>query len=218
MAKKLFIFDLDGTLCDTLPDVGFYVSHTLVKFGFKSVTKAQVFDTMCYSIEEIFHLLSGVKDVNDPIIKQMVNYYQPTIRESKSPRTRLYQGIDKLLTAIKNRGDYLAILTNKSAYEAEVVYDKLLKDFNFDKVVGLKEGIIPKPDPTEIYNLIKEFGVEKENTYFIGDGDTDVLASLNANVKLIAVTYGYRTKDFLKTLGAYDFADNPQQILEKIYD
>lgn len=217
MARKLFIFDLDGTLCDTLPDVAFYVNQTLVKFGFNGVTKEQVFDTMCYSIEEIFHILSGVKDVNDPIIKQLVDYYQPTIRQSKSPRTRLYDGIDSLLKAIKDKGDYLVILTNKSAYEAEVVYDKLLKEFNFDKVVGLKEGIIPKPDPTEIYNLIKEFCVDKQNTYFIGDGDTDVLAALNAKVNLIAVTYGYRDKDYLASLGAKTLADNPKEVEELIY-
>lgn len=217
MDKKLIIFDLDGTLCDTLPDVGYYVSETLVEFGFAPKTLEEVLTVMCYSIEEIFRVLSNTKDISDPIITKMVAHYQKITKIHKSPRTRLFDGIDELLKTIKSKGDKMVILTNKAADECGVIYEKFLKDYGFDKLIGLQEGVIPKPDPTEINKLMVEYGVGKDQTYFIGDGDTDVLAALNANVKLIAVTYGYRDRQFLKSLGAYDFADNPQQVIQKIY-
>jgi phosphoglycolate phosphatase len=128
----------------------------------------------------------------------------------------LYDGISELITNLKQNGCKIAILTNKAQDEMQVIYDRLLSKFKFDEVIGLREGVAIKPDPTEIFNLMKKFGVDKANTYFVGDGDTDVLAARNADVNLIAVTYGYRDKDYLQKLGAKTFADTPSEILKYI--
>lgn len=216
--NKLIIFDFDGTLANSLPDVAFYVSETLVEFGFPSRTEEDVLPVMCYSIEEIFRVMSNTKDIDDTIVTKMVEHYQKITRQHQSPRTRLFDGIDHLLKEIAKRGDVMVVLSNKAQNELEVVFNKFLKDYAFDKAIGLKDGVVAKPDPTEIYKLMQEYGVDKSQTYLVGDGDTDVLAGINAGIKLIAVTYGYRDKDFLINLGAKTFADTPQEVLQLIYE
>ena len=213
--NKLVIFDLDGTLCNTLPDIAYYANESLEKFGYAPKQETEIRNLVCLSIEEIFCRLMGKKE-DSPIAKQATAYYKKHIKESKSPRSVLYENVDDLLLGLKSAGYKLAILTNKAADETEVIYQRLLSNFEFDAVIGLKEGVAVKPDPTEIFNLMKKFGVDKQSTYFVGDGDTDVLAALNAEVNLIAVTYGYRDKDYLQGLGATTFADNPKEILSLI--
>jgi phosphoglycolate phosphatase len=96
------------------------------------------------------------------------------------------------------------------------VYKKYLAEYNFDVVVGQRANKKTKPDPETTLEIIKNLSADKENTYFIGDGDTDVLASLNAGVNLITVTYGYRDKDILEKLGATCFVDTPKEIADII--
>ncbi|MBR2869973.1 MAG: HAD family hydrolase [Clostridia bacterium] len=215
--NKLVIFDFDGTLCDTLPDIVYFANQTLKNAGYEAKPSQQIRDTVCLSIAEIFSLLTGEKQ-NSQIVKDAVAYYQKSIKESKSPRTVLYDGISELLASLKQNGCKIAILTNKAQDEMQVIYDRLFSEYAFDEAIGLRQGIAIKPDPTEIFNLMKKFGVDKENTYFVGDGDTDVLAALNAGVNLIAVTYGYRDKDYLQKLGARNFANTPSEILKYILD
>ena len=94
---------------------------------------------------------------------------------------------------------------------------KLITGYEFDASESYEDFVYAfVPGFTEGLKLMKEFGTEREQTYFIGDGDTDVLAGINAGVKLITVTYGYRDKELLKQLGASVFVDSPSQILGEI--
>lgn len=214
--NKLVIFDLDGTLLNTLSDLTFYVNDACKKFGYSTLTEKEVEKYVCYESREFLRRCMKESDVNNPIIDDCHRYYSEQYKNSGSPRTKLYKNMDKTLIKLKEKGYKLAILTNKTQVQTDVIFDKYLKEFGFLKVIGQKEGVVAKPDPTEIFNLMNEFNTDKENTYFIGDGDTDVLAGLNAGVKLIAITYGYREKEFLETLGATVFANTPEEIAKII--
>lgn len=211
--NKLVIFDLDGTLLDTLPDLTYYINDACKKFGFPTLQKNEVREHICYGSREFLRRCIGVSDTTNPIIDECHNYYSNEYKNSGSPRTCLFEGMDKTLKSLKEKGCKIAILTNKTQEQTDVIYEKYLKEFGFDVVVGLRQGIVAKPNPTEIFNLMQKFGTDKNNTYFVGDGDTDVLAAQNAGVKLIAVTYGYRDKEFLESLGAKVFAKKPEDIL-----
>lgn len=214
--NKLVIFDLDGTLLNTLPDLAYYVNDACKKFGFPTISMSKVEENVCYASREFLRRCMGVEDKLDPIINECHAYYSEQYKNSGSPRTELYSGMDKTLITLKEKGYKLVIFTNKTQEQTDVLYNKYLSGFAFDKVLGLREGVVAKPDPTEIINLMKEYGVDKENTYFVGDGDTDVLASIKAGVKLIAVTYGYRDKSMLAELGATTFVDAPSEITKII--
>ena len=210
--NKLVIFDLDGTLCDTLDDLTYYVNDACEKFGFPKCDKKTVRTHVCYPSLEFFSRCLRITDLDEQTKKRYHDYYGEQYRLSGSPRTSLFPGMEQTLYKLKEKGFKLAILTNKTQDQTDEIYNKYVKHIGFDKVVGLRDGVVAKPDPTEIYNLMKEFDSNKENTYFIGDGDTDVLAALNAGVNLIAVTYGYRDKDVLEKLGAKVFANNPSEV------
>lgn len=213
--NKLVIFDLDGTLCNTLADIVYYANETLETFGYPKREYEKIKDAVCYSIEEIFSILSG-EPLESDFPKKAAKYYTKRITEDRNPRATLYDGISEALTQLKKSGCKLAILTNKAKAELLVIYDRLLKQYGFDAIVGLEEGVVEKPNPTELYKLMQKFCVDKQNTYFVGDGDTDVLVANNAGVNLIAVTYGYRDKQTLQNLGASIFADSPQELLKLI--
>lgn len=214
--NKLVVFDLDGTICDTVYDIEYCLNQTLKHFGYPTRSEEQVRDAICAQLRELIRLSMEEKDASNPIIDESVEYYQNLINTSGYSRTILFKGIEKVIPALKKLGYKVAILTNKDNCEVKVVFEKLLKDFGFDKIVGLDGKIIPKPNPTELYNIMAEFGVSKEETYFVGDGDTDVQVALNAGVNLIAVTYGYRDKEYLQGLGATTFAQTPEEILSTI--
>lgn len=214
--NKLVIFDLDGTLCDTLLDLHFYINETCKKFGYPVCDLKTIRTHVCYESLTFMARCMGAENKDTATLKEYHDFYAREYRLSGSPRTRLFDGMEETLIRLKNAGYKLAILTNKTQDQTDVIYDKYIKHIGFDKVVGLREGIVAKPDPTEILNLVKEFNSNLENTYFIGDGDTDVLASIRAGVNLIAVTYGYRDKDVLENLGAKVFADNPKEIADII--
>lgn len=214
--NKLAIFDLDGTLCDTLDDLRFYINDACNKFGFPPCDRKTVRTHVCHASLKFMALCMGIENLDEKTLNEYHDYYSEQYRLSGSPRTRLYDGMEETLLRLKSAGYKLAILTNKTQVQTDVIYDKYIKHIGFDKVIGLREGVVAKPDPTEIFNLMKEFGADKETTYFIGDGDTDVLAGLSAGVKLITVTYGYRDKEDLEKLGADCFVDTPQKIADII--
>ena len=148
MANKLVIFDFDGTLCNSLPDIVYFANEALKKVGCEPRDEKTIRDAVCLTIEEIFCLLTGEKK-GSPIAKEATDYYKKHIKESKSPRTVLYDGIGELLINLKRKGYKIAILTNKAEDEMQVIYQRLLSGFGFDAVIGLKEGVAVKPDPAE---------------------------------------------------------------------
>ena len=96
------------------------------------------------------------------------------------------------------------------------VYQKYLSQYNFDMVVGQSNFVKCKPDKASTVNILKELGVSEENAYFIGDGQTDIETAYNANIKHIAVLWGYRDKDQLEKARAKVFAYKPSDILDII--
>ena len=124
--------------------------------------------------------------------------------------------MDSVLVELKKMGYKLAILTNKPQMTTDKVYQKYLSQYNFDMVVGQSNFVKCKPDKASTVNILKELGVSEENAYFIGDGQTDIETAYNANIKHIAVLWGYRDKDQLEKARAKVFAYKPSDILDII--
>ena len=116
----------------------------------------------------------------------------------------------------KNAGYKVCIATNKHLSITKRLCKEKLPNFEFDAILGVEEGVIPKPDPTCTLKMLKEIGVEPQNAYFIGDGDTDVLTAINTGTKGISVLWGYRNKQVLQNLGAKVFAQTPADLFNLI--
>lgn len=212
--NKLVIFDLDGTLLDTLADIYEQMNIALAKFGYPERTYEQMRSFIGNGARKLVERSFGITDQEE--LEEKLKYYNKIYTECGSTKTALYKGIDKVLINLKERGFKLAILTNKPQISTDEVYKTYLESFNFDMVVGQSGSVKCKPDKTATLNILSELNVLPENTYFVGDGETDIITARNAGVKSIAVTWGYRDKEQLLEAGATVFASTPEQLISLI--
>ncbi len=211
--NKAVIFDLDGTLIDSLPDIVDNLNLMLTHYGYPTVTISDTKPRIGYGARHLVKK-SIPQELADCDLDERLEYYNHFYTTSGSPKTGLFAGVPEMLRQLKNRGYKLAILTNKPHETTVNVYDEYLKDFSFDSVVGASNTVKHKPNPDGVFKILSDLNVESENAYFIGDGETDVITANNANVKSIAVTWGYRDKTCLTDAGATLFANSPQEILD----
>jgi phosphoglycolate phosphatase len=213
--NKAVIFDLDGTLIDSLPDIYNYVCETLEKFGAKKRDYDQVRSFIGNGAKNLIKRSFG-DDISEEDLKVRLDYYNEKYTSSGSPLTKPFDGIKDLLIELKKRGYKLGILTNKPQETTESVCEKYLSDVGFDAIKGAKSGIKIKPDPEALFMMLNELDVQPENAYFVGDGETEVITALNAGAKGISVLWGYRTKEELTAAGATTFAEKPLDLLNII--
>ena len=213
--NKAVIFDLDGTVIDTILDITDAMNFMAEKFGFNKVSVEKMMASLGGDTREIVRLAIG-QEIDEKTLDKCAECYATTYINSGSPKTRVFDGVEKVIKTLKERGYKILALSNKPDVEIAPLSDRLLKPLGFDKVVGLSEKVIPKPQPFGALNLLKEFDASAENSYFVGDGETDILTGINAKITPIAVLWGNRDREFLAKFGAKIFAEKPEDLLEII--
>ena len=213
--KKLVIFDLDGTLIDSVPDIAENINIMLKRFGYPLLSEEEIKAKVGHGARNLVKDCIG-KSLTDKELDERLEFYNYQYTNSGSPKTRLYKGIPETLKELKKRGYKLAILTNKPQETTDNVIKNHMSDLNFDKVVGQSGSVKCKPDKAATLAILKELNVLPENTYFVGDGDADVLTSLNSGTNGIAVLWGYSSKEKLAAFGATAFAYKPEDLLKII--
>lgn len=210
--NKAVIFDLDGTLLDTLPDILFCVNETLEKFGREKIDRTLLRKYVGNGARELIRLASG--GAEGALLDSMLGFYNRTYTERFAEDTVVFPGIEETLLALKERGYLLAVLTNKPQAPTEKLIKKFFPAGAFAEVVGQSEKVACKPDRTETLNILSRLKVMKEHAFFVGDGDTDAMTAVNAGITGIAVLWGYRGKEELKRAGAKIFVRTPAEILD----
>ncbi len=213
--NKAVIFDLDGTLIDSFPDIAENVNKTLEKFGFPKKENDFILTLTGDGAKKLVSRSFDNKYSGEEL-NQRLDYYNRVYTDSGSPKTKVYDGVGEMLIELKKRGYKLGILTNKPQMTTDGIYQRLLSQYGFDIVVGSRPGMKVKPDPTMLLQMLKEIDVLPENCYFVGDDKPDALIALNAGVKGISELWGYRTKEFLLEAGAKVFARTPKELLDII--
>ena len=210
--KYFAVFDLDGTILNTAEDLADAVNYGLKKNGLETYSTEEVLKMVGNGVKNlVLRAIGDKKELFDECFKDFKEYYSAHY----AVKTYAYNGVKEALLSLKNSGFTLGVLSNK--YDAavkglaEIYYGDI-----FDFVSGEKEGTPRKPDPTSLNDMIKLCGAEKEHTVYIGDSDVDVKTADNAGVKCVSVTWGFRSKNFIKENGGYDFADTPEEMAAKI--
>lgn len=211
---KAVIFDLDGTLLDSLNDILFVLNNTLTHFGLPKISREQAQSYIGNGARELVRLAIGKK--NEHRIDEILPYYKEQYAKSDNKLASLFEGEDEALKALKSAGVKLAILTNKPHAAAMRANDIFFKSYAFDCIVGQTDGVPLKPNPQAVYNIIEQLGVEKEECLFVGDGEADVLTAKNAGLECVSVLWGYRTKEQLQEAGATFFAESFKKLQSKI--
>ncbi len=213
--KKLIIFDLDGTLLYTLDDIKETLNVVLQNNGYPTLSSEQVLKNVGYGAKELVRRSLG--NPTEEVLQKVFDEYVPLQEKSQNEYTKLYDGLDSVLVSLKEKGYKLAIVSNKPDSVTQIVYDQLLKQYNFDFVTGNRPGVFnPKPDKTCVEYCLNTLKMNSEDAIYVGDSEVDVKTFVNSNVDGIGVTWGYRPKQLLVDAGCVHFASNPNELLEKI--
>ena len=199
---KCAVFDLDGTLLNTIKTINYYLNLTLSTYGLGSVSEE---DTMRFVGDGATKLIERALDrvgADSSLFDSVYKTYNEAYNSSPYYLTEVYEGIPELLSTLKGKEIRLAVLSNKPDFAVKATIGKFLPD-TFDIVRGGVDGVPLKPSPDALFEILREFGFTPDETAYIGDSEPDVLTAQNAGIKNgIFVTYGFRTADQLRSVGA----------------
>ncbi|MGM0519769.1 MAG: HAD family hydrolase [Campylobacterota bacterium] len=212
---KGIIFDLDGTLIDSLEDIAVCMNKVLKNNGFETYDIPKYKDFVGGGVEFLVKNVLKTKEqkiIKDKITKEFKDIYEQQLHS----KTKAYDGVYELLDRLQNENYKIGILSNKP-HQFTIEYAKLLfSKYNFLEVHGQKEDIPKKPDPKSAISIANQFGISCEDIYFIGDTQVDMQTAKNANMKAIGVLWGFRTKEELQASGADFLVNHPLDILDII--
>lgn len=212
---KACIFDLDGTLTNTLESMTYSVNLTLKEMGLSQITKDQcrmfVGNGARVLIEEALKV-SG--DPKASRIEEGMEVYGRIFDQNCTYHVTPYEGIPEMLKALKDRGIHLAVLSNKPDRQTVKVVKEIFGDEIFDYAQGQKDGIRRKPEPDGVWYLMDKMQVSKEECLYIGDSEVDAATGKNAGLKTIGVLWGFRDRKTLETAGADHLIARPEELLQ----
>lgn len=212
---KACIFDLDGTLTNTLESMTYSVNLTLKEMGLSQITKDQcrmfVGNGARVLIEESLKV-SG--DPKASRIEEGMKIYGRIFDQNCTYHVTPYEGIPEMLKALKDRGIHLAVLSNKPDRQTVKVVKEIFGDNIFDYAQGQKDGIRRKPAPDGVWYLMEQMRVSKEECLYIGDSEVDAATGKNAGLKTIGVLWGFRDRKTLETAGADHLIERPEELLQ----
>lgn len=213
---KAAIFDLDGTLLNTLEDVVNACNYALKKCNFKmhSIEEYKVFvgDGRSKLIERIVpDEYKGNDEVKNKVLRLFDEYYSGHMLDMTKP----YEGICEMLKSLKEKGVKLAVVSNKPDEFVGGIVKKYFGD-TFEIVHGQRTNYPVKPDPTTVYEVIEYFGIKLNESIYVGDSNVDIYTAKNAKVKSIGVAWGFRGEEELREAGADYIVYDSNEITELI--
>lgn len=214
---KLVIFDLDGTLLDTLKDLADACNHALDMCGCPHRTLDEYRHLIGGGVTKLLRHALPFEKQNDEMVQKMRSYFLPYYRENICVSTRPYDGIEGLLETLSDAGVKLAIASNKFQTGTETLAENLLGRFEFIKVLGQREDCPVKPDPQIIRDVMTEIpDLKPEEVVYCGDSDVDMMTGHNAGIRSIGVSWGFRGKEELQACNPWIVVDSPAEIADAI--
>ena len=212
MKYQLVIFDLDGTLLDTLEDLADSDNYIMKQFGHPERTLKEV---RCFVGNGIRKLIerSAPKDTPAEEIDRMLEAFKEYYGAHCADKTKPYEGIMDLLDKLQKQGVKLAVVSNKADYAVKALCEQYFPGC-FDEAVGERAGIARKPAPDTVNEVLKNLQVDKSQAVYIGDSEVDVQTARNAEMDCIAVEWGFRDKDVLEKAGAEIMVSTQAELLK----
>lgn len=212
--KKLYIFDLDGTLADSLCDLADSVNMVLEKHGFPTHDTEEYKYFVGNGALKLIERALPESERNPETIRAVHAEYSKVYSERMLCKTKPYDGITDVLTALKARGCKLAVASNKPDDCSVNIVETLFGRGVFDSIHGKREGVPTKPSPDIMEQIMAELNVRPEDCIHSGDSNVDVATAHNAGMECIGCTWGFRTEEELITAGADHIARRPEDILK----
>ncbi len=212
---KACIFDLDGTLTNTLESMTYSVNLTLEEMGLSKITKDQCRLFVGNGARVLMEKsLKAAGDTDASRIEEGMEIYGRIFDQNCTYHVTPYEGIPEMLKALKDKGIHLAVLSNKPDRQTVKVVKAIFGEELFDYAQGQKEGIRRKPEPDGVWYLMEQMHVSKEECLYIGDSEVDAATGRNAGLKTIGVLWGFRDRKTLETAEVDDLIDRPDELLQ----
>lgn len=217
--KKIVIFDLDGTILNTIDDLTDSTNYALEKNGFAKRNVEEIRSFVGNGIKKLIERAVPVgtnQTDTEKVFTDFADYYKVHCADKTAP----YEGIQSALVWLKERGYKLAVVSNKADFAVQDLCRQFF-DGTFDYVVGEREGIRRKPYPDSVFEVMRFFQnsyliQEEDRAIYIGDSEVDIKTAENAGIASVLVDWGFRDRDFLVSNGANTVVSNTDDMLEKI--
>lgn len=216
-AKKYeaVIFDLDGTLLNTLEDLMDSVNYALGICGMPGRSYEEIRHFLGNGIERLLERAVPNGSEN-PQFERVYTLFREHYGVHCNDKTDLYPGIRELLDALKREGFLMAIVSNKYYEGVQILKEQYFKDY-LQVAIGEREGIRKKPAPDTVLAAFKELKVPKEKAVYVGDSEVDIATAENTGMDCIIVGWGFRTRAEQEAAGGKVFVEKPMEILQLLY-
>ncbi|MBR7024713.1 MAG: HAD family hydrolase [Selenomonadaceae bacterium] len=208
------IFDMDGTLVDTLADLHDSVNEMLEHYNFPLRTLDEVRQFVGNGARKL--MIRSLPADKIDFVDEALDFYNGCYARNCLKKVKPYDGIPEFLAALEAKKIPLGVCTNKQHFAAVAIAEKILAPIKFSYVSGDEPGQPRKPDPTRALEGAKKFSVAAEEVAYFGDTAVDMETALNAGFLAVGVTWGFRPRSELVESGAKIIVDRPQEILERI--
>lgn len=210
---KLIIFDLDGTLLDTIEDLANATNHALKQFNFPLHDTATYRFFVGNGINKLIERALPEEHQNADAISMVKHEFLKYYLFHADDCTKPYPGISELLSKLQREGYQLGVASNKMHDATVDLVQRFFPEISFTSVLGQRDGIPVKPSPEILNEIVSTAGVLKSETLYIGDSGIDAQTAINANIQFTGVLWGFRPRLELEEAGAERFVEKPEEIL-----
>ena len=208
---QTYIFDLDGTLIDSINDLATSCNYALRQYGMKQ-----------YAVDEVRMMVgNGVKKLmeratpgglDNPHFDEVYSIFRKHYMQHNLDTPRPYPGIMETLAELQSRHKKMAVVSNKFYAATQEIVNHFFGDL-IHVAIGEREDIRKKPAPDTVFEAIRQLGVKKEGCVYVGDSDVDIDTAINSGMPCISVLWGFRSKEFLLAHGAMQLISQPSELL-----
>ena len=213
---KAVIFDLDGTLLDTIDDIADSMNVVLEKYGLPTQNVKDYKYFVGDGAEVLAERCAPNAHIANVSISQLADEYKAIYSTKQADKTVPYESIPELLSALAERGIKLAVLTNKSHTAALEVMAQFFPAIHFDTIIGVRPGHPTKPNPAGVHEIMNILNLPPEEVLYVGDTGTDMQTAVAAGLKAVGVLWGFRDGKELLDHGADIIVSHPLEILDYI--
>lgn len=209
---KLVIFDLDGTLLNTIADLATATNVALEHYGLPTHKEDEYKFFVGNGINKLFERALPEDKRNEEYVMKIRSIFVPYYDAHNSDLSRPYQGINELLLDLQNAGIKIAVASNKYQAAAVKLVKEFFPDINFAEILGQRDGVPSKPNPTIVNEITEHTGISKKDTVYVGDSCVDMQTGKNADVTTVGVSWGFRPKAELKSYNPDFIADDAMML------
>ena len=215
--KKLAIFDLDGTLLNTIEDLGYAANHALQAHGYPTHSIASYPFFVGNGVRRLIERVLPEDARTEATIDRLLVTFKEYYNDHNTDYTKPYEGIPELLSLLSSRGVAIAVASNKYQAATEKLISHFFPTLSFIAVEGQKEGVPVKPDPSIVFEILVKAKTPKADTIYIGDSGVDMETARRACVDSVGVTWGFRPEKELVENHADTIVNSPGDIEKLVF-